>query len=71
MNEIVGNIASEEFRRNKFLRVLKHELGHMLGLEHMPNTIMDESYTEVDNHELYTIDQVRIIAKVLPNLKKS
>jgi len=52
-------------RRPKLVSVLKHELGHMFGMAHQPNTLMDESYNVSFRSPSYAPDQVWIMARAL------
>jgi hypothetical protein len=51
----------------KILFVLKHELGHIFGLRHTANTIMNDEY-KLDVANRYTNDQIFIINSALNSL---
>jgi len=55
----------------KLVSVLKHELGHMFGNDHVSNTIMDEQYNTVVGHKEYTNDQLVIIGRALEVLRQN
>lgn len=55
-------------RQNKFIAVMKHELGHMLGLLHRNDTIMHPDYDIVLTHPTYTAAQCKIISDALSAL---
>ena len=48
----------------KILFVLKHELGHMFGLDHQNNTMMDRKYN-LDLASRYTNDELIIVSRAL------
>jgi hypothetical protein len=52
-------------RQPKFFGVLKHELGHMFGMDHEPGTLMDKQYKNVAEHQEYTVNQITVISQVL------
>ena len=55
----------------KLVSVLKHELGHMFGNDHVSNTIMDEQYNTVVGHKEYSNDQLVIIGRTLEILRQN
>jgi hypothetical protein len=65
VNDLIEGINSVEIRQRRFLLVLKHELGHMFGIAHDQNTLMDVSYDEAINHPNYTIGQILIVDSTL------
>ena len=65
VNDLIEGINSVEIRQKRFLLVLKHELGHMFGMAHDPNTLMDERYDVAINHPNYSIGQVLILDSTL------
>jgi hypothetical protein len=68
-----GMIENLQFggRRKKLVSVLKHELGHMFGNEHAPNTIMDENYDLNANFASYSNDQLVIVGRALEILRQN
>jgi len=58
-------------RRQKLVSVLKHELGHMFGNDHVPNTIMDEHYDVNEHQPRYTNDQLVIAGRALEILRQN
>ena len=68
-----GMIENLQFggRRQKLVSVLKHELGHMFGNDHVPNTIMDEHYSVNANFPSYTNDQLVIVGRALEILRQN
>ena len=65
VNDLIEGINSAETRQQRFVLVLKHELGHMLGIAHDPNTLMDENYDVAITHPNYSIGQVLIVDNTL------
>jgi len=55
----------------KLVSVLKHELGHMFGNDHVAKTIMDEQYDTVAGHQEYTNDQLVIMGRALEILQQN
>ena len=51
----------------RFLFVLRHELGHMFGLTHQENSVMAPSY-DIDLPSRYTNDQLFIVSTALNTL---
>jgi len=68
-----GMIENLQFggRRQKLVSVLKHELGHMFGNDHMPNTIMDKHYDVNATFPSYTNDQLVIVGRALEILRQN
>jgi hypothetical protein len=58
-------------RQHKLVSVLKHELGHMFGNDHVAKTIMDEQYNTVAGHTEYSNDQLVIIGRALEVLRQN
>ena len=58
-------------RQNRFLHVLKHELGHMFGIAHHKDTIMDEKYSVIQNHPMYLNAQIEIINGAFTELTRN
>jgi hypothetical protein len=52
-------------RKKKILSVLEHELGHMFGLAHENNTLMDPNYDNNARFDHYTNDQMAVVAQGL------
>lgn len=52
-------------RRKKLVSVMKHELGHMFGLVHEANTLMDKDYDVNSKFGGYSNDQLWIVARAL------
>jgi len=52
-------------RRPKLVSVLKHELGHMFGLVHEANTLMDGDYDVNSKKPSYSPDQMWIVVRAL------
>jgi hypothetical protein len=52
-------------RRPKLVSVLKHELGHMFGLVHEANTLMDGDYDVNSKIPSYSPDQMWIVVRAL------
>jgi hypothetical protein len=52
-------------RRPKLVSVLKHELGHMFGLVHEANTLMDGNYDINSKIPSYSPDQMWVVARTL------
>lgn len=68
--EMVLNVQPSDLQP-KLVSVLKHELGHMFGNDHVSNTIMDEQYNTVVGHKEYTNDQLVIIGRALEVLRQN
>lgn len=68
VNHLIAGVNSVVTRQERFVVVLKHELGHMFGMAHVPLTIMDENYDEVVKHPSYTIGQLLIVSGTLSTL---
>jgi len=68
VNHLIAGINSAVTRQERFVVVLKHELGHMFGMAHVQQTLMDENYDEVVKHPAYTIGQVMIVSNTLSTL---
>ena len=52
-------------RRAKIVSVLRHELGHMFGLTHENNTLMDPNYDVNATFTQYTNDQLWVVVRAL------
>ncbi|MFC5412414.1 hypothetical protein ACFPMF_24025 [Larkinella bovis] len=70
IDRVVFNIVQAR-RPQRLLQVLKHELGHMLGLAHIPGTLMDEDYDNVQEHAMYSRFQLQLLSTALTNMSKS
>lgn len=70
MNLVIRNIVFE-LREDKFILVLKHEIGHMFGMDHEDDTLMDRKYKDVALHPDYTLDQIGVISEALTILSQS
>jgi len=68
VNHLIAGINSVVTRQERFVVVLKHELGHMFGMAHVQQTLMDENYDEVVKHPAYTIGQLLIVSNTLSTL---
>lgn len=52
-------------RKKKILSVLEHELGHMFGLVHESNTLMDPDYDVNSKFASYSNDQLWVVGRAL------
>lgn len=52
-------------REPKLIFVLKHELGHMFGMDHEVGTLMDPQYDAVVNRQDYTVNQLNVLNQSL------
>jgi peptidoglycan/xylan/chitin deacetylase (PgdA/CDA1 family) len=68
--EMVLNVQPSDLQP-KLVSVLKHELGHMFGNDHVSNTIMDEQYNTAVANKRYTNDQLVIIGRALEVLRQN
>jgi len=68
VNDLIAGINSFDIRQNRFLMVVKHEVGHMLGMAHVKDTLMDKKFDVVITHPAYTIGQVLIVDSTLNTL---
>jgi hypothetical protein len=68
--EMIENIQPLDLRP-RLISVLKHELGHMFGNDHEPNTIMDEHYNVNINFPSYSNDQLVIVGRALEILRQN
>lgn len=68
VNDLVQGVASFADRQTRFLFVLKHELGHMFGLDHLENTLMARKLKDIANHPNYTNGQIFTISGSLNDL---
>jgi len=64
MNLIKRNPVFDS-REPKFISGVKHELGHMFGMDHEDGTLMDPNNREAANHPIYTANQIRVLNEVL------
>jgi hypothetical protein len=67
--EMIEKVQPSDLRP-KLVSVLKHELGHMFGNDHLPNTIMDERYDVSLSKPEYTNDQLVITGRALEVLRQ-
>jgi len=58
-------------RRQKLVAVLKHELGHMFGLVHEANTLMDGDYQVNSRFPSYSNDQLWVVGRALDVLLRN
>jgi hypothetical protein len=56
-----------ERRKAKMMTVLRHELGHTLGLDHAVGSIMDENYSP-EAPSMYSTDELTVISLALDGL---
>jgi hypothetical protein len=68
---MIENLPSPDRRRKKIVSVLKHELGHMFGLKHEDQTLMDPKYDVNVGFDSYTNDQLWIAGRALELLLQS
>jgi hypothetical protein len=61
---MIENLAFPQ-RRGKIVSVLRHELGHMFGLTHENNTLMDPNYDVNATFTEYTNDQLWVVVRAL------
>jgi hypothetical protein len=68
-----GMIENLQFmgRRQKLVSVLKHELGHIFGLVHEPNTLMDGDYQVNSRFASYSNDQLWVVGRALEVLLRN
>lgn len=64
INLITKNLVLD-LRQPKFISVMKHELGHMFGMDHELGTLMDPQNREAMNHPDYTVNQLTVLNQVL------
>ena len=70
VNHLISLIPQAR-RPERFLFVMKHELGHMLGLEHMAASLMADTYDQNNPNPNLTRGQIAIIAGSLTTLSQS
>jgi hypothetical protein len=60
-----GMIENVQFpqRKAKLLSVIKHELGHMMGIDHQDNNLMDRRYEINAQFSNYTNDQIWVASR--------
>ena len=68
---MIENLPAGDKRRKKLVSVLKHELGHMFGMKHEDQTLMDPKYDINVQFPSYTNDQLWIAGKGLELLLQS
>jgi hypothetical protein len=68
---MIENLAFGDKRRDKLVGVIKHELGHMFGMKHEEQTLMDPKYDINIGFPSYTNDQLWLAGKALELLLKS
>jgi hypothetical protein len=68
---MIENLAFGDKRKKKLVSVLKHELGHMFGMKHEEQTLMDPKYDINFRFDSYTNDQLWIAGKALGLLLQS
>jgi hypothetical protein len=61
---MIENLAFPQ-RRAKIVSVLRHELGHMFGLTHEDNTLMDPNYDVNATFTQYTNNQLWVVMRAL------
>ncbi|HUR98972.1 MAG TPA: hypothetical protein VMZ26_12970 [Pyrinomonadaceae bacterium] len=61
------NLPQSQWKK-KLLSVLRHELGHMMGLRHEDNSLMDGQYDVNVNFDQFTADQLWIVGRALTRL---
>lgn len=66
---MIENLAFPQ-RRAKIVSVLRHELGHMFGLPHLDNTMMDGNYDVNATFSQFTNDQLWVVMNALDNLTR-
>jgi len=64
MNLIKRNPVFDS-REPKFISGVKHELGHMFGMDHEDGTVMDPDNRKAAQHLIYTANQIRVLNEVL------
>ena len=64
INLIKKNLVPD-LRQPKFISVMKHELGHMFGMDHESGTPMDPNNREAAKHADFTVNQIRVLNEVL------
>jgi hypothetical protein len=69
--DMIENLPSPDRRRKKIVSVLKHELGHMFGMKHQDQTLMDPKYDVSVEFDSYTNDQLWIAGRALELLLQS
>jgi hypothetical protein len=57
-------------REPKFISGLKHELGHMFGMDHEDGTLMDPDNRQAANHLVYSPNQIRVLNEVLTMISR-
>jgi len=62
---LIGRNLVPEKRQPKFISVMKHELGHMFGMDHEPGTLMDPDNGEAMKHTDFTVNQIKVLNEVL------
>jgi len=68
---MIENLPAGDKRQKKLVSVLKHELGHMFGMKHEDQTLMDPKYDINVQFPSYTNDQLWIAGKALELLLQS
>lgn len=68
---MIENLAFGDARKKKLVSVIKHELGHMFGMKHEAQTLMDPKYDINVGFDSYTNDQLWIAGKALEVLLQS
>ncbi len=69
MNLVIFNIVQDK-REERLVLVLKHELGHMFGMDHEPDTLMDEHYKDLTLHPDFNVNQLNVMSQVLTILSQ-
>lgn len=64
---MIKNLPPDK-HRSKIVSVLKHELGHMFGLVHEANTLMDKDYEVNSKKDSYSPDQLWVVGRALESL---
>jgi hypothetical protein len=69
INLIKRNLVLD-LRQPKFISVMKHELGHMFGMDHETGTVMDPSNRDAMNHLGYEVNQLTVLNEVLTTISR-
>lgn len=58
-------------RASKLIKVFQHEIGHMMGLAHDGDTLMDVKYEKNENYPMYSELQLHVISETLTRMSQS